>query len=135
MSVRERDGTKEGHIFPTAENFRPGLGVRFQQKPTDNINIIRTYIVCMASCNVYTYVCAEWCIYTEVEQLLLRLRLTCAGIVVDIEGEGTDDVPEPLLQVTVRKTLPEGVVEHLQVGAERVLVHGVDGCQVREDKE
>ena len=61
--------------------------------------------------------------------------LTCAGVVVNVERESTDDVAQPLLQVAVGETLPEGEVKHLQVGVEGVLVHGVDGCQVREDEE
>lgn len=54
---------------------------------------------------------------------------------IDVEGESIDDVAESLLKVGVRKALPQGVVKDLQVGVEGVLVHGVDGCQVRQHEE
>ena len=65
----------------------------------------------------------------------IRSIRTGAGIVVYVEGECVDDVAQSLLKVAVGKTLSQGVVKHLQVGTEGVLVHGVNGRQVSQHKE
>ena len=66
----------------------------------------------------------------HVSTYLRRYVRTCAGIVVYVEGECADDVAESLVEVAVGETLPQGVVKHHQVGAEGVLVHGVNGRQI-----
>ena len=45
------------------------------------------------------------------------------------------DVPQPLHQDGVRKTLLQGELEDVQVSSQGVLVHGVDQSHLREDKE
>ena len=80
-----------------------------------------------------------WHMYNEPVQAYVAyvayVLRTGAGIVVDVEGECVDDVAQSLMKVAVGKTLPQGVVKHLQVGAEGVLVHGVNGRQVSQHKE
>ena len=41
---------------------------------------------------------------------------TCASIVVDIQGEGVDNVSQSLLQVSVGKTPSQGMVKYLSAG-------------------
>ena len=61
--------------------------------------------------------------------------ITSAGIVVDIEREGIDDVLQPLNKVGVWHALLQRVVEDVQVGGEGVLVHAIDVGHIREAEE
>lgn len=58
-----------------------------------------------------------------------------AAIVVYVVREGVHDVAQTLDEDRVRHASLERHLEYDEVGGEGVLVHGVDGGKVGEDKE